>query len=224
MSIRDKIIETANALGMSPADLATMISYETAGTFDPTKKGPTTKWGTHRGLIQFGEPQAKQYGVDWNDPVNSQLGANGAVVKYMLASGFRPGMSLEQAYATINAGSPHKLNARDAAAGGAPGSVREKVRDQFGPHRQKALALLGGEFAPQPGQAAPKGRQQAPTGQPGAPPPPSVAAMIGAPQRSPMAILAALGEMQQQPPQEAPDPRQTFAGNYAWARQNGWRV
>ena len=39
------IIETANALGIDPVDLATAISYETAGTFDPTKRGPTTKWG-----------------------------------------------------------------------------------------------------------------------------------------------------------------------------------
>src|SRR5690606_16799416 len=58
------IVETANALGIDPVDLATTISYETGGTFDPTKSGPTTKWGQHRGLIQFGEPQAQQYGVN----------------------------------------------------------------------------------------------------------------------------------------------------------------
>jgi hypothetical protein len=77
--IKDGIVQTASALGISPVDLATTISYETGGTFDPTKAGPTTKWGQHRGLIQFGEPQAKQHGVDWSNPVASQLGANGAV-------------------------------------------------------------------------------------------------------------------------------------------------
>ena len=91
MDMRTGIIETAAALGMDPVDLATIISYETAGTFDPTKGGPTTQWGQHRGLIQFGEPQAKEYGVDWNDPLGSQLGPNGAVAKYFLSNGWEPG-------------------------------------------------------------------------------------------------------------------------------------
>ena len=148
--IRQGIIETANALGMDPGVLATIISYETAGTFDPTKRGPTTKWGQHRGLIQFGEPQAKQYGVDWNDPLGSQLGPDGAIVKYFLASGWKPGMSELDAYSVVNAGGPGRYNASDTAAGGAPGTVQDKVRDQFGPHRDKAYALLGGEYTPQP--------------------------------------------------------------------------
>lgn len=46
--LRSGILETAQALGMDPVDLATIISYETAGTFDPTKRGPTTQWGQHR--------------------------------------------------------------------------------------------------------------------------------------------------------------------------------
>ena len=75
--LRQGIMETAQSLGMNPLDLATIISYETGGTFDPTKRGPTTQWGQHRGLIQFGEPQARQYGVNWNDPLGSQLGVNG---------------------------------------------------------------------------------------------------------------------------------------------------
>src|SRR5690606_21760090 len=53
--LRDGIIATAEAIGADPLDLATAISYETGGTFDPTKKGPRTQWGQHRGLIQFGE-------------------------------------------------------------------------------------------------------------------------------------------------------------------------
>lgn len=149
--IRQGIIETANALGMDPTVLATIISYETAGTFDPAKAGPTTKWGQHRGLIQFGEPQAKQYGVDWNDPLGSQLGPDGAIVKYFRASGWKPGMSELDAYSVVNAGGPGRYNASDTAAGGAPGTVADKVNGQFGPHRDKAYALLGGEYAPSSG-------------------------------------------------------------------------
>ncbi len=155
--IRAGIIETANALGMDPATLATIISYETAGTFDPTKRGPTTKWGQHRGLIQFGEPQAEQYGVDWNDPLGSQLGKDGAIVKYFLASGWKPGMSELDAYSVVNAGGPGRYNASDTAAGGAPGTVADKVNNQFGPHREKAIALLGGAYAGQGGGAADSG-------------------------------------------------------------------
>lgn len=136
------IVETAQALGIDPVDLATTISYETGGTFDPTKSGPTTKWGTHRGLIQFGEPQAKQFGVNWDDPVGSQLGANGAVANYLRSRGVKPGMGLLDLYSTINAGSPGLYNRSDAAAGGAPGTVQDKVATQMAGHRAKAQALL----------------------------------------------------------------------------------
>ena len=140
---RAKIRETAAALGVSPTDLATVISYETAGTFDPTKAGPKTKWGRHRGLIQFGEPQAKKYGVDWSRPIESQLGENGAVVRYFKDRGFKKGGSLLDLYSTVNAGSPGLYDRTDQNAGGAPGTVREKVEGQFAPHRKKALEVLG---------------------------------------------------------------------------------
>lgn len=148
MDLRAGIIETANALGMDPVDLATIISYETAGTFDPMQPGPTTQWGQHKGLIQWGEPQAVEYGVDWNDPIRSQLGADGAIVRYYRDRGWRPGMGMLDAYSIVNAGAPGRYNASDANNGGAPGTVADKVRDQMGGHREKALALLGGDFMP----------------------------------------------------------------------------
>lgn len=138
------IRQSAEALGIDPVDLATVISYETGGTFDPMQKGPTTKWGQHKGLIQFGEPQAQEYGVDWNNPLASQLGPEGAVVKYLRSNGVTPGMGLLDVYSTINAGAPGLYDRSDAAAGGAPGTVRDKVENQMGGHRAKALALFGG--------------------------------------------------------------------------------
>jgi len=143
MDIRTGIIQTANALGIDPLDLATAISYETAGTFNPTTPGPTTRFGQHRGFIQFGEPQAKQHGVDWNDPIRSQLGENGAVASYLRSSGVKPGMGLLDIYSAINAGAPGLYNRSDAAAGGAPGTVRDKVMNQMSGHRKKAAELLG---------------------------------------------------------------------------------
>ncbi len=138
------ILNTAQSLGMDPIDLATIISYETGGTFNPTQAGPTTQWGQHKGLIQFGEPQARQYGVDWNDPLGSQLGENGAVARYFRSAGFEPGMGILDAYSAVNAGRVGRYNASDANNGGAPGTVRDKVEQQMGGHRAKAEALLAG--------------------------------------------------------------------------------
>jgi hypothetical protein len=141
---------TAAALGVSPEEMATLISYETGGTFNPMQPGPTTKWGQHRGFIQFGEPQAKQYGVDFSNPTNalySQLGENGAIVKYALAHGFKPGeMTAAQLYATINAGNPFAMGAKDEAAGGAPGTVADKYYKQMEPHRAKVSEMFAGRW------------------------------------------------------------------------------
>lgn len=149
--IRSGIVETARSLGMDPKVLATIISYETAGTFDPTKRGPTTQWGQHRGFIQFGEPQAKQYGVDWANPIQSQLGPNGAVANYYRSNGWKPGMTELDAYSIVNAGGPGRYNASDANNGGAPGTVADKVNNQFGAHRAKAAAMLGQPLSYGPG-------------------------------------------------------------------------
>jgi hypothetical protein len=146
MDVRTGIVSTAQALGMDPVDLATIISYETGGTFDPSQPGPTTQWGQHRGLIQFGEPQAQQYGVNWQDPAGSQLGPDGAVARYFKANGWQPGMSLLDAYSIVNAGGPGRYTASDANNGGAPGTVADKVAGMDA-HRAKAIALLGGDNA-----------------------------------------------------------------------------
>jgi hypothetical protein len=137
------IIETANAIGIDPLDLATVISYETGGTFDPSQPGPTTQWGQHRGLIQFGEPQAQEHGVNWQDPAGSQLGPNGAIASYMRDAGVRPGMGLMDVYSAVNAGAPGRYSASDANNGGAPGTVADKVNNQMEGHRQNAMRLLG---------------------------------------------------------------------------------
>jgi hypothetical protein len=163
------ILSTAQAIGANPLDLATVISYETGGTFDPLQTGPTTQWGQHRGLIQFGEPQAQQYGVDWNDPLGSQLGPNGAVANYLRGSGYQPGMGLLDLYSTINAGAPGRYGATDANNGGAPGTVADKVNEQMAGHRANAERLLGQQMAatPQQGLLGTVSTSGAPERQPG---------------------------------------------------------
>ena len=152
------ILDTANSLEMDPVDLATIISYETAGTFDPVKRGPVTQYGQHQGLIQFGEPQAAQYGVDWANPVESQLGSEGAIADYFRDNGWQPGMGLMDAYSIVNAGAPGRYGASDANNGGAPGTVADKVNNQMAGHRANAEALFGDYLPP----AAPSGMSGAP--------------------------------------------------------------
>nr|WP_255607008.1 hypothetical protein [Brucella anthropi] len=122
-------------------DLGTAISYETAGTFDPWKAGPTTQWGQHRGLIQWGEPQRAKYGVSQGMPVSAQMQAVG---NYLRDAGVRPGMGLPDVYSAINAGRVGRYNASDANNGGAPGTVLDKVQNQMAGHRKNAERLLGG--------------------------------------------------------------------------------
>lgn len=154
MTPQEMLIAGAEARGLNPVDVATAISYETGGKFDPMIQGPTTQWGTHRGLIQFGEPQAQQHGVDFSSPEaawRSQLDpTSGAVWSYLDGAGVKPGMGLPEIYSGINAGSVGRMGASDANNGGAPGTVADKVAS-MGPHREKAAQFLGGTWTPDPG-------------------------------------------------------------------------
>ncbi|UFS66937.1 hypothetical protein LO749_20815 [Paracoccus denitrificans] len=140
------IRKEAERIGADPQDFATVISFETGGTFDPNKRGPVTKWGRHVGLIQMGEPQRKKYGYYEGMPIEDAVRAS---ADYLVDNGFKPGMGLMQMYATINAGSPDKVNASDTAAGGTWGTVADKVNHQMEGHKSKAAALLGGTYVPQ---------------------------------------------------------------------------
>lgn len=165
MTPQEMLIEGAKRRGLDPIDVATAISYETGGRFDPMLAGPTTQWGTHRGLIQFGEPQAQQHGVDFSSPDaawRSQLNPeNGAIWSYLEGAGVQPGMGLPEVYSAINAGSVGRMGASDANNGGAPGTVADKVAS-MGPHRDKAAQFLGGTWTPTEGggqtYAAPAGQ------------------------------------------------------------------
>lgn len=144
-----QITATAQRLGIHPSDLATAISYESAGTFSPTIKGPTTQWGQHIGLIQAGEPQRQKYGIDPQAPLAEQFAG---IERYLRDAGVREGHSLLDIYSAINAGKVGRYNASDAAAGGAPGTVADKVATQMLAHRIKANQLLG---LPIPGNPVP---------------------------------------------------------------------
>ena len=140
---RSALIASAGRLGINPADLATVISYETGGTFSPSIRGGASN--RHIGLIQFGPNEQRQYGASQSQSGSEQLGA---VEAYLTDRGFKPGMGILDLYSTINAGRPGRYNASDANNGGAPGTVADKVNNQMAGHRAKAAAFLGGDFTP----------------------------------------------------------------------------
>jgi hypothetical protein len=123
-----------------PADqLMSIFSFETAGTFDPWKAGPTTQWGQHRGLIQWGEPQARQYGVTATTPIRDQVFA---AADYLEDRGYKPGMALENMYAAVLAGNALRTGVGDLHNGGVARSAAHAVETQFGPHTAAASEVL----------------------------------------------------------------------------------
>lgn len=127
------ITRVAQKLGVAPVDLATIISYETGGTFSPSKWGG--KGGNHLGLIQFGSAERKKYGVRSDQSFDEQMAAVGA---YLQDRGVGDGSILDL-YSSINAGRPGKYGASDS-----PGNtVRSHVENMLsGVHRSKAQKLL----------------------------------------------------------------------------------
>jgi hypothetical protein len=136
--LAQSIVDVSQRIGIDPEDLATAISYETAGTFDPWKAGPVTQHGQHRGLIQWGEPQAREYGVTKDSTIPQQMEAVG---RYLVKNGVQPGMKLPDIYSAINTGYVGRYGRSDANNGGAPGTVADKVAG-MGDHRLKAARLL----------------------------------------------------------------------------------
>jgi hypothetical protein len=123
--------ESAARLGTTPEDLATVIGYETEGTFSPSKWGGAG--GRYMGLIQFGPSERTQYGANENQTFAEQLGA---VERYLKDRGFKPGMGINDLYSTILAGRPG-LNRADSG-----GTVNQHVERMKGAMAARAHLFL----------------------------------------------------------------------------------
>ncbi|MDQ0392192.1 hypothetical protein [Labrys monachus] len=137
--IRRGAIDTANEIGVAPLDLLTAMYFETAGTLNPWKKGPTTNpGGRHIGLIQWGDAERNKYGITKDMLPYDQVRAVG---RFLQDRGVMPGMGLLDIYSAINAGHVGLYNRTDAGNGGAAGTVADKVAG-MADHAKKAQALL----------------------------------------------------------------------------------
>lgn len=171
---RAALIASASRLGLTPVEWGGLMNYESG--LNPARWGGSG--GRHVGLIQFGPDEQRQFGVTGRETFQEQLPKAEA---FLLSRGYKPGMGLLQAYSTVNAGSPNRFNASDAKNGGMPGTVAEKVANQFGPHFKKAAAFLGGEFTPTMPAAAGSPAQSGRFGVSGVEPSQAAALMMATP-------------------------------------------
>lgn len=122
----DAINKSAGELGVNPRDLASAISYETGGTFNPNKWGG--KNNNYMGLIQFGPNERAKYGVTEGMSASDQMES---VTKYLRDRGVRKGMGLAEIYRAINGGNVKaSLNASDG--NGTIAEHIEKIKKQHG--------------------------------------------------------------------------------------------
>lgn len=127
-------VEVARRFGLSPIEVAAIMSYESGGTFDPGKMGG--KGGRYMGLIQMNPQDRAKYGVDGS---SSPAQWSNAIIKYLEAHGFRYGMNGLDLYSTINAGRPGRYGWSDGN-----GTVRSHYGRIMREHQGNARRWLGG--------------------------------------------------------------------------------
>ena len=79
--------------------------------------------------------------------LNSQLGPDGAIVRYLRDAGVKPGTDLVNLYSAVNAGTVGQTGAVDRGT-----TVSQKVAGMRD-HETKAASLLGGQWTPPAGSA-----------------------------------------------------------------------
>ena len=135
------LVQAAQQLGVDPLDLATIIGFESAGSYSPSKMGGDG--GVYRGLIQFSPDNQRRYGITPDMTFEEQL--LGPVVQYFKDRFSGVGMSTQgasllQLYTTVLAGNPKaNINARDSFGTSSKSGV-EKMQ----PHRNVALRRFFG--------------------------------------------------------------------------------
>lgn len=143
MTPQQYLVQQARAKGINPLDLATVIAHETGGKFNPDVWGG--KGGRYYGLLQFGDNERKQFGVNSLNPsYENQIDAG---LNFLSSRGFKPGMNRMDMYSTVLAGSPGHNNRADQN-----GTVAQHVAN-MADNEQQARNWLGealGEAAPGP--------------------------------------------------------------------------
>lgn len=107
---RMAIFQGAKRLGLDPYEFGAFLSLEAGPNMDPNIVGGAG--GRHKGLIQFGQNEQQLYGISGPQ---TRAGQMPAVLKYFEDRGYKPGMGIARAYATVLGGNPNvSLTAQDS--------------------------------------------------------------------------------------------------------------
>ena len=107
---RQAIFNAAKKLGLDPYEFGGFLSLESGVNMDPNIVGGAG--GRHKGLIQFGQNEQQKYGIQGPQTRADQIPK---VLQYFEDRGYKPGMGIERAYATVLGGNPNvSLNAKDS--------------------------------------------------------------------------------------------------------------
>lgn len=126
-SKQQAILKAAERVGVDPASLAAIMSYETGGTFNPRAKNTLG----YIGLIQFGDWEQKNYRVSRNTPFEEQAAA---AAQFLIDRGVKPGDTIKEMYAAVLIG--------NAAGRLSDGSDGMDTKDAYGTSVNKALGEL----------------------------------------------------------------------------------
>jgi len=107
---RMAIFRGAKQLGLDPYEFGAFLSLEAGPNMDPNIVGGAG--GRHKGLIQFGQNEQQMYGISGPQ---TRAGQMPAVLKYFEDRGYKPGMGIARAYATVLGGNPNvSLTSKDS--------------------------------------------------------------------------------------------------------------
>lgn len=137
------LLNAAEILGISPIDLATIIGYETRGTFSTGIVGG--KGNNYQGLIQFGPEERRRYGVSGKQSFEEQI-LNSVVPflqdRFGSVGRSTAGASILDLYKTINGGNP---NVSSGASDG-NGTIASHVQRMLRQNRGAAISrFFGGD-------------------------------------------------------------------------------
>lgn len=154
---RMAIIQGARKLGLDPYEFGAFLSLESGMNMDPNIVGGAG--GRHKGLIQFGQNEQRLYGISGPQ---TRAGQMPAVLRYFEDRGYKPGMGIGRAYATVLGGNPNvSLNAQDSFGTSVSGALpRFRKGGDLYENARRVLGDIPVAGAPMPVAAAPAAAPQ----------------------------------------------------------------
>lgn len=141
---RMAIFRGAQQLGLHPYEFGAFLSLESGPNMDPNIVGGAG--GRHKGLIQFGQNEQKLYGISGKQ---TRAGQMPKVLQYFEDRGFKPGMDISKAYATVLGGNPNvSLQAKDSFGTSVASALpRFKPGGDLYKNAQRVLGDIPAEFS-----------------------------------------------------------------------------